>query len=441
MKIVCRLVCCVLACILSVPLAPAAVPGEPDAKQAASGRRADYNFRSAPIEEVFDMLSRTEKVNIILTKGVTGHVTLTLYSATLKEAIEAIARAAGYAVEMVNGDYIVKVKAPEPEPPVATQIRTLKVQYSDTRQIAEILTKYASRHGKITPLIGRKVIVVEDQPAHVERIEKLLEQLDVRPKQVMIEAKILEVTLDESEQYGVDWKRIFGSATAGTSGFASGSAEAPRPGFFFSLLNSRLELFLSALATKGRVRTLATPKLLALENQEAKAVIGDSTGYKVTTTINLVTTESVQFLESGVILKVIPSVDQRGRVMLKVHPEVSSATLSLGIPSKKSTEVTTELICEDGQSIFIGGLIKSGTTQQRDAVPLLGNIPVLGYLFSNTTQTVSASETVVIITPHVMKEAQDADGLSEAALKSVVETDAAILKLEQDMTPRTPRLP
>jgi type II secretory pathway component GspD/PulD (secretin) len=441
MKIACRFVCCVLACILSVPLAPAAVAGEPDVKHAAGDRRADYNFRSAPIEEVFDMLSRTEKVNIILTKGVTGNVTLTLYSATLKEAIEAIARAAGYSVEMVNGDYIVKVKAPEPEPPVATQIRTLKVQYSDTRQIAEILTKYASRHGKITPLIGRKVIVVEDQPAHVERIEKLLEQLDVRPKQVMIEAKILEVTLDETEQYGVDWKRIFGSATAGTSGFAAGSAEAPRPGFFFSLLNSRLELFLSALATKGRVRTLATPKLLALENQEAKAVIGDSTGYKVTTTINLVTTESVQFLESGVILKVIPSVDQRGRVMLKVHPEVSSATLSLGIPSKKSTEVTTELICEDGQSIFIGGLIKSGSTQQRDAVPLLGNIPVLGHLFSSTTQTVSASETVVIITPHVIKEAQDADGLSEAALKSVGETDAAILKLEEDMTPRTPRLP
>jgi general secretion pathway protein D len=127
--------------------------------------------------------------------------------------------------------------------------------------------------------------------------------------------------------------------------------------------------------------------------------------------------------------------------MLKVHPEVSSATLSLGIPSKKSTEVTTELICEDGQSIFIGGLIKSGSTQQRDAVPLLGNIPVLGHLFSSTTQTVSASETVVIITPHVIKEAQDADGLSEAALKSVGDTDAAILKLEEDMTPRTPRLP
>jgi type II secretory pathway component GspD/PulD (secretin) len=387
------------------------------------------------------MLSRTDKVNIILAKGVTGIVTLSLYNATLREAIEAIARAGGYSVDTINGDYIITPKSPDLEPAVATQIRTLKVQYSDTRQIAEILAKYTSRHGKITPLIGRKVIVVEDQPIYLERIEKLVEQLDVRPKQVMIEAKILEVTLDEGEQYGVDWKRIFGSATAGTSGFASGNAEAPTQGFFFSLLNDRLELFLSALASKGRVRTLATPKLLALENQESKAVIGDSTGYRVTTTINLVTTESVQFLESGVILKVTPSVDQRGRVMLRVHPEVSSATLNLGIPSKKSTEVTTELICEDGQSIFIGGLIKSGSTQQRDAVPVLGNIPVLGYLFSSTTQTVSASETVVIITPHVIKEPHEADRLSEAALRSVAETDSAILKQEREMKFRTPQLP
>jgi type II secretory pathway component GspD/PulD (secretin) len=430
-----------LACVLAAPLAPAASPGDVEAKQAADTRRADYNFRSVPIEEVFDMLSRTEKVNIILAKGVTGNVTLSLYAATLKEAIEAIARAGGYSVEAINGDYVITPKTAEPEPIVNTQIRTLKVQYSDTRQIAEILAKYTSRHGKITPLIGRKVIVVEDLPVYLERIEKLVEQLDVRPKQVMIEAKILEVTLDEGEQYGVDWKRIFGSATAGQSGFASGNAEAPTQGFFFSLLNRRLELYLSALATNGRVRTLATPKLLALENQEAKAVIGDSTGYRVTTTINLVTTESVQFLESGVILKVIPSVDQRGRVMLKVHPEVSSATLNLGIPSKKSTEVTTELICEDGQSIFIGGLIKSGSTQQREAVPLLGNVPVLGHLFSKTTQTVSASETVVIITPHIIKDAEDADRLSENALQRVSDTDFAILKQERDLKFRTPQLP
>jgi type II secretory pathway component GspD/PulD (secretin) len=103
------------------------------------------------------------------------------------------------------------------------------------------------------------------------------------------------------------------------------------------------------------VHTLATPKLLALENQQAITSIGDQTGYKVTTTINQVTTESIQFLESGVILRVTPSIDERGRILMKIHPEVSTASVNNSIPSKNSTQVNTTLIAEDGQSIFIGG--------------------------------------------------------------------------------------
>ena len=437
-----KLVSCVLACALAaVAPAHAASSEVVTLGEGLKERRADYNFRGVPIEEVFDMLSRTEKVNIILTKGVSGNVTLTLYNATLKEAIQGVAQSAGFWVEMRNGDYVIVPRETASDTPGAgTQIRTLKVQYSDTKQIADIAGKYASRFGKITPLIGRRLIVVEDIPGYVERIEKLVEQLDVQPKQVLIEAKILEVVLDESEQYGIDWRKVFGSGSIGTSGLSFGSAATPTQGFFFSLLNSKLEIFLNALASKGRVRTLATPKLLALENQEAKAVIGDSTGYKVTTTINLVTQESIQFLESGVILKVTPSVDQRGRVMLRVHPEVSSATLSLGIPSKKSTEVTTELIAEDGQSIFIGGLIKSGSNQQRNAVPVLGTVPGLGYLFGSSTQSVTASETIVIITPHVVSDPGQADRFTAEPVSRIRAAAGAILRQELELQQRTPPL-
>ena len=442
MSTVRKVTACVLACTLAASAPAQAASSEViTLADSVKERRADYNFRGVPIEEVFDMLSRTEKVNIILTKGVSGNVTLTLYNATLKEAIQGVAQSAGFWVEMRNGDYVIVPRETVSDTPGAgTQIRTLKVQYSDTKQIADIATKYASRFGKITPLIGRRLIVIEDLPGYVDRIEKLVEQLDVQPKQVLIEAKILEVVLDESEQYGIDWRKVFGSGSIGTSGLSIGAPATPTQGFFFSLLNSKLEIFLNALASKGRVRTLATPKLLALENQEAKAVIGDSTGYKVTTTINLVTTESIQFLESGVILKVTPSVDQRGRVMLRVHPEVSSATLNLGIPSKKSTEVTTELICEDGQSIFIGGLIKSGSNQQRNAVPVLGTVPGLGYLFGSSTSSVTASETIVIITPHVVSDPVQAERFTAEPVSRVNATAGAILRQERELQHRTPPL-
>ncbi|HEY5291523.1 MAG TPA: hypothetical protein VIJ43_04340, partial [Burkholderiales bacterium] len=137
------------------------------------------------------------------------------------------------------------------------------------------------------------------------------------------------------------------------------------------------------------------------------------------------------FLESGVILKVIPSVDQRGRVLLKIQPEVSSASLLDGIPSKKSIQVTTELICDDGQAIFIGGLIKAKGTAERDGVPILKDLPVLGRLFSTTTDAVATAETVVIITPYIVSQPSDLVSESEARVRQT--EGAAGLILDQQL--------
>src|ERR1017187_1509479 len=142
--------------------APAAVPS-PVLIQAEGNDRFTLNFRNIPIEEVFELLSRKDKVNIIVSKGVSGPVSVNLYRVTLKEAIQSVANAGGYWVEVRNGDYVILTKDPSGELPGSSlQIKTLKVQYSDTQQIADLLTKYMSRYGKITPLIGRKLVVVED---------------------------------------------------------------------------------------------------------------------------------------------------------------------------------------------------------------------------------------------------------------------------------------
>jgi type II secretory pathway component GspD/PulD (secretin) len=414
----------VLACAAAWAQAPA--PVQPAVKPPPREERINVNFRATPIEEVFDMLSRKDNVNIILSRGVTGPVSINLYNVTVREAIHRVAEAAGYRVEERSGEYVILTRdASLDYPGSGTQIKTFKVQYSDVRQVADIIAKYVSRQGKVTPLVGRKLIVVEDLPGFAERVARLLEEIDVAPKQVLIEAKILEVALDDSERLGINWRQVFGggetgTGSLGTAGLAAGSPATPSAGFFFSVVvNQRLDAFFTALATRGRVRTLATPKLLALENQEAKTVIGDSTGYRVTTTINQVTTESVQFLESGVILKVMPSVDARGRVLMRVHPEVSSASLAAGIPSKKSTEVTTELVCEDGQSIFIGGLIKTGSLREREGVPGIMDLPLIGALFRSRTESTSYTETIVIITPYVVQDPRQADGFSQEQARRI----------------------
>ena len=434
------LICCLTGGSLICNAELASAP-----KKEKIGDRVTLNFRESSIQEVFDVLSRKDKVNIILGKGVTGLVSVNLYNITVKEAIYRVAEAAGYAVEFRNGDYVIidRKEAGLEHPDGLMQLRTFKVQYSDPIQVAEILTKYLSRYGKITPLKDRKMIVIEDTPEFVARASKLLQELDAQPKQILIEAKVLEVTLDDGEVYGVDWSKIFGSLSGtsgsfGTNGLALGGVTggAKKAGFFFSLTNKNLELFLEAQSTRSRVRTLSTPKLLAMENQEAKAVIGKSTGYKVTTTINQVTTESILFLESGVILKVTPSVDQQGRVLLKVHPEVSSTTLNAGIPDKKSTEVTTELLCEDGQSVFIGGLIKSISSKDKTGVPILGDIPGIGRLFSTTTETVNNTETVVIITPRIVQDPRAATNFTEEKTE-LIEHNAGLIMDHQLMLEST----
>jgi type II secretory pathway component GspD/PulD (secretin) len=400
--------------------------------------RVTFNFRDSSIEEVFDVLSRKDRVNIILGKGVTGTVSVNLYDITVRDAIHRVAEAAGYAVELRKGDYFIvdRKDAGLDQPGGLTQLRTFKVQYSDPQQVAEILSKYLSRYGKVTPLNERRMIVIEDTAEFLDRASNLLKELDAEPRQVLIEAKVLEVTLDDAETYGVDWNRVFGtpggsgsSGIVGTNALASGSVTGgPRDaGVFFSLTNQNLQLFLEAKSTRNRVRTLSTPKLLAMENQEAKAVIGKSTGYKVTTTINQVTTESVQFLESGVILKVTPSVDQQGRIRLRVHPEVSSTILIAGIPEKKSTEVTTELLCEDGQSVFIGGLLRNISSRDKVGIPILGDIPGIGRLFATGTGSVNNTETVVIITPRIVQNVGHTDELAARTLTEV-DRNLALIK-------------
>jgi type II secretory pathway component GspD/PulD (secretin) len=386
---------------LSPPSTPAANPG-PTPGGAAGG--ASFVFRDTPIAELFEMISRHERINIVLGKGVGGNVAVSLYDMTPRQAIYAIAEAGGFQVIPRDNGYMIVNPAqaasegPQPGP---MEVRALKVLYSEPQVVADILGKHVGRGGKVTVMAGRRMVVVEDSPDGMQRMIALLREIDTQPRQVMIEAKILEITLDDTETFGIDWTKVLsanGVNRVGIQGLTSSTA----PGLFFNYVNKNVDVYLNALSNKGRVRTLATPKLLTLENQEASTNIGDKLGYRLTTTINNVTSESIQFLETGVILRVVPTVDADGRIALRVRPEVSSGSVLGGIPSKKTTEVSTQLVAEDGQSILIAGLIKASSGKRRNGMPLLGDIPVLGNLFANKEEISSSTETIVLITPRLV---------------------------------------
>jgi len=403
-----------------------AVFGASSPQLVAAGENVSLSVRDTNLAEIFEMLARKDRTNILLAKGVVGEISINLYDVPMETAIRSIAEAAGYVVERRGASYVVLKPEDGGKNPASgiTAVRTFPVHYSDPDTVMAVLKSHLSPYGKITTLAARKLLVVEDQPAFLARIEQLLPEIDAMPTQVFIEGKILEVTLSDSEAFGVDWKQLL-TINGEEGSFGTRLLSDPTSaGLFVNLVTPHLQLALDTLRSTGRVRTLSTPRLLALENQEASVIVGDRQGFRVTTTVNQVTTESIEFLESGVILKVTPSVDKTGRIMMAIHPEVSTGTINDGIPAQTTTEVTTQLVAEDGQTVFIGGLIKNTRNKNRRGVPGLSRIPVLGRLFSRTEDISVKTETVVMITPHVVAESERGLYLDDLARIDAAEQDA-----------------
>ena len=361
------------------------------------------SVRDASIGEVIDMIARQQRVNVLVPAKLSGNISLNLYDVPVEKALAAVANAGGFALEKRGDNYF--IVAHDEVGSYAngnlTELRWFELNYVDGEKVKEMVESYLSRYGKVSFIANRNLLVVEDRPEFLRRVESLLKAIDKRPRQVMIEAKILEVTLNDDENFGIDWSDLFsgqgGTGEYGTQGFTAGPDAA---GFFFNMVTPNVSVALNALRDEGRLRTLSTPKLVALENQEASVVIGDRRGYQVTTTINQVTTESIEFLESGVILRVNVQIDEDERILMSVHPEVSTGTVDAnGIPSQTTTEVTTNLLIPSGETVFIGGLIKKSEVDRRQSVPGLNRVPVVRRLFTGTENTQITTETVVLITP------------------------------------------
>lgn len=382
--------------------------------------RISMTMKDADLADVMDLISREQRVNVFVSTESTETVSFSFYDMKLPDAIRAVANAAGMAVEYYDGNYFVVERddAGKYAPDALTEVSAFELQYVSVDEIQGLLEPYLSEYGEITTFEDRNLFLVEDTPAFLRRIAALRDKIDKPPVQVLIEAKILEIQLTDEDSYGLDWSRAFGSGGGDGEFGTQGLAKPLSDGFFFNFADDEFTATLNALTSQGRVRTLSSPKLLATENVESSVIIGDRRGYSVVTTINQVTTESIEFLESGVILRVIPSVDSSNQIMLVVHPEVSTGVIDplTGIPSQATTEVTTRMIVPDGQTIFVGGLIKHRVDESKSGVPVVSRIPLLGRLFSNRNSITTNTETVVLITPTVVQKGEsiiDRDTIEE----------------------------
>jgi type II secretory pathway component GspD/PulD (secretin) len=397
--------------------------------------RISMTMKDADLVEVMDMISREQRVNVFVSIDSAQTVSFSLYDMLLPDAIRAIANAAGFAVEHHDGNFYVveRDEAGKYSPDAFTHVRIFELQYVKVEEMESLLDPYLSEHGEISVFTDRNLFLVEDTPDFLQRLAALVAQIDQAPKQILIEAKILEITLTDEDSFGLDWSKFFDSDGSNNVFGTKGLSDPSSAGLFLDYATPDVAVVLDALTAQGRVRTLSTPKLLAVEGQESSVIIGDRRGYSVTTTINQVTTESVEFLESGVILRVTPSVDANGQILMDINPEVSTGVIDplTGIPSQTTTEVTTRMIVPNGRTVFIGGLIKHRVDESKRGIPIIGRIPVLGRLFSNRERTNTITETIVLIRPSIVTPSVTT--IDEHSMDR-------IRQLEQDQTEQDERL-
>lgn len=288
----------------------------------------------------------------------------------------------------------------------------------------------AQRGDSISQLdLGSQVRVVADEknnalllyaPAsEYKKIETALKRLDIAPVQVLIEATILEVTLTDELKYGLQWyfNDSLGSKWSGQGQLTSGSSSnlgPSNPGFSYSIVNGAGEVraVLNALAQKSLINVISSPSLLVQDNHTATIQVGDQQPIRSSTTISDggTTTSSIQYKDTGVNLEVTPSVNAGGMVSMDVDQEVTDvgsidpATLQRSFLRR---QIISRVAVRSGETVVMGGLIRDNSTQGRQGVPLLMDIPLVGGLFSTTTNNGNRTELLVMITPRVMRNDEE----------------------------------
>ncbi len=372
-------------------------------KMVEKENRLSLSIQDADIRSVLRALSMKKKLNIVADQDVSGKISVNLYSLPLKDVLNAVINLNGFSyTQKGNIIFVSRDKKSSAEDFSGSKVMTFKLKYADIDEVKKIIVNLVSQSAKINIYKPEKIVIVEDAPRYLDQVKTVLETIDIPPKQVLIETKIMEIRLNDDTSLGIDWKTAY-------SGFLDSSGDILTKGFtgatsglFFNLVNDKFDLFLEALQTRSDVNTLSSPRLLALDNKEAKIIIGGKLGYHVTTVTEGTVLQSVEFLETGTQLVLTPHIIDDGMVIMEIHPEISDGTIINGLPTETTTEVTTSLMAPDGGTIFIGGLIRDRKENIKSRIPGLGAIPVLGALFSKTTNITVRTEIIVLITPHII---------------------------------------
>ena len=404
-------------------------------------KRISVDFRDTAIDDVIRIMAEQANVDVVKSPKVTGTVTAKLSNVPLEEALRNILASQGY--DYVMSKNIIRVaptgEISEEAEKLVTKI--YRVNYADIKEVEKSLSKFVSQRGAITTNPGTSNIIVKDTESNIKAIGTFIEDIDRVTPQILVEARIYDLTSKNALDLGVEWNT--GSNTQyytngeavdapGTMGETKTGQTYPfETGMFrgntaetsgvtgqlkFGWLSNNLDIdaIISAQKNITDAKLLANPRILVLDNETATINIISEIPYQDLTQTsgggNIGTTD---FKDVGVKLKVTPHLARGEKIRMKVEPEFSvqtgsvtfaSGALTYPQPVVDARTASTTLLVDSGQTVVLGGLRKKDVSKSVNKIPLLGDIPIICYLFRFEGEETTNSEMVVFITPKIIND-------------------------------------
>jgi len=432
-------------------------------------KKISVDFKDMDIDNALIMMTKQAGVNYVKSPKVTGNVTATLTDVPLEEVLNTILKAHGYGYEL--SDNIIRV-APLEEI-INTSIERLvsriyRITYADVVEVERALKKFISKRGTITSNAGTSNIIVNDIESRIKAIDEFVKEIDRITPQILVEARIYDITSKNRLDLGVQWSAgrnsSYYSDAAGTTAtteitgvginpsgknhpFMSGAfsgvtnkASSTTGALRLGWLNNSIDIDVLLKAQKEVIsaKLLANPRVLVLDNKTASInIISEIPYQEISETSGGGSIGSTSFRNVGVELQVTPHLTRDNMVRLHLVPKfsVKAGTVVVGSgqasaayeqPIVDKREADTTLLIKSGQTVVLGGLRKKEVTKQINKVPLLGDVPLLGNLFKFEGEDTVNSELVVFVTPYIITEPV----LTDAENKQLEETKFESPKVE-----------
>lgn len=389
------------------------------------------DFRDADIKNVLKVLAYNSGVNIVAGPEVTGLVTIQLKDVPWQRALDVVLSTYGYAYER-KGDIISVTtvenlkKRREDALVLAEQeslvTETFTLNFGKASEIISSIEKMKTPRGSINFDQRTNTLIVTDIQGNLDLMQDVVSALDAVTPQVVIEVKVVETTLTNTENLGIDWtvKGTAQGAKGATSfPFKMGESSDMIPAFpatsssdfaYGTLNATTFSAVLEMLKSRSNTNILSNPKVVTLDNQMARIVVGSQ--YPIPTyTYNeqqaKLQVSGWQYKDIGIIFEVTPHVNNAGFVTIDLQPKITAildfvTVENTQLPRLSTEETKTKVMIRDGDTLVIAGLIKDQVTETKKRVPFLGDLPFVGEAFRKSETTKTKTELMIFLTPHII---------------------------------------